>query len=266
MVFRKKGAEKRAVTISRHVHGHETSAPNAVATGSNESARDMPTPRQLLDAFATATPSREGPENPDPPTISPALKARQQGERSRTTTPQEEAEDDRDHPTVDHPTVDSYFDILSTLKGRRVVLDLGNLVEFLKIDVVCTKCKKGHMLPAVTEEYEPHVTNFGLASVIHLRCTHCPLGERSTTLETSAKVGVGYEVNTLHVLGEQNAGLGPAKVEKLFTSLGIDYTLHKTAHGNIQKRVGSEVREVEMMAKESCEKAFENEVISTMKC
>ncbi|KAK3267072.1 hypothetical protein CYMTET_24348 [Cymbomonas tetramitiformis] len=42
-----------------------------------------------------------------------------------------------------------------------------------------------------------------------------------------------------------------------------DYTLHKTAHGNIpiQKRVGSVA---EVMAKESCERAFENEIISTM--
>ncbi|KAK3277548.1 hypothetical protein CYMTET_14452 [Cymbomonas tetramitiformis] len=117
------------------------------------------------------------------------------------------------------------------------------------------------MLPSVTSEYEPHITNFGLASVIHLRCTYCPLIERSITLETSTKVGSAYEVNTLHVLGEQTAGLAPTKVEKLFTTLGVDYTLHKTAHGNIQKRVGSEV---EIMAKASCEKAFENEVITTM--
>ncbi|KAK3272126.1 hypothetical protein CYMTET_19557 [Cymbomonas tetramitiformis] len=117
------------------------------------------------------------------------------------------------------------------------------------------------MLPSVTSEYEPHITNFGLASIIHLRCTYCPFTERSTTLETSSKVSSTYEVNTLHVLGEQTAGLAPTKVEKLFTTLGVDYTLHKTAHGSIQKRVGSEV---EIMAKASCEKAFENEVITTM--
>ncbi|KAK3273432.1 hypothetical protein CYMTET_18326 [Cymbomonas tetramitiformis] len=81
-----------------------------------------------------------------------------------------------------------------------------------------------------------------------------PLGSVSPTL--NARLGGERSRPT-----PQNAGLAPAKVEKLFTSLGVDYTLHKTAHGNIQKRVGSVV---EVMAKESCERAFENEIISTM--
>ncbi|KAK3258403.1 hypothetical protein CYMTET_32548, partial [Cymbomonas tetramitiformis] len=75
------------------------------------------------------------------------------------------------------------------------------------------------------------------------------------------KVGKVYEVNTLHVLGEENAGLAPAKVEKLLTSLGIEYALHRTNHGSMQKHVGAMV---ETMAKESCERAFEDEVGATL--
>ncbi|KAK3250868.1 hypothetical protein CYMTET_39773, partial [Cymbomonas tetramitiformis] len=75
------------------------------------------------------------------------------------------------------------------------------------------------------------------------------------------KVGKVYEVNTLHVLGEQNAGLAPAKVEKLLTSLGIEYALHRTNHGSMQKHVGAMV---ETMAKVSCERAFEDEVGATL--
>ncbi|KAK3258925.1 hypothetical protein CYMTET_32053 [Cymbomonas tetramitiformis] len=90
--------------------------------------------------------------------------------------------------------------------------------------------------------------------------------ETPSTLESSQRMDgddrrTAYEINTLHVLGEQNAGLAPAKVEKLFTSMGIEYHLHKTNHGKLQKVVGATV---ETLAKESCEKAFEDEVVATL--
>ncbi len=42
------------------------------------------------------------------------------------------------------PDMPQYFDILSSMRGRRVILDLGMLLDFLKIDVVCGKCRKGN--------------------------------------------------------------------------------------------------------------------------
>ncbi|KAK3262771.1 hypothetical protein CYMTET_28387 [Cymbomonas tetramitiformis] len=119
------------------------------------------------------------------------------------------------------------------------------------------------MLPAVSEGTVPHIEDYGLASVIHMACTVC---EHTTTLESSQRMDgddrrTAYEINTsLHVLGEQNAGLAPAKVEKLFTSMGIEYHLHKTNHGKLQKVVGATV---ETLAKESCKKAFEDEVVAS---
>ncbi|KAK3277125.1 hypothetical protein CYMTET_14850 [Cymbomonas tetramitiformis] len=64
------------------------------------------------------------------------------------------------------------------------------------------------------------------------------------------KVGRVHETNTLQVLGEQNErGSGTrAKVEKLFTSLGIQYTLHKINHGSMRKHVGAMA---ETMAKDA---------------
>ncbi|KAK3287276.1 hypothetical protein CYMTET_4124 [Cymbomonas tetramitiformis] len=119
------------------------------------------------------------------------------------------------------------------------------------------------MLPAVSEGTVPHIEDYGLASVIHMACTVC---EHTTTLESSQRMDgedrrTAFEINTLHVLGEQNAGLAPAKVEKLFTAMGIEYHLHKTNHGKLHKVVGATV---ETLAKESCEKAFEDEVVATL--
>ncbi|KAK3247961.1 hypothetical protein CYMTET_42551 [Cymbomonas tetramitiformis] len=82
-----------------------------------------------------------------------------------------------------------------------------------------------------------------------MKCTVCC---EQVQLPTSRRLDKDktYEVNLLHALGEQNAGLQPAKVEKFFTTLGVDYQLHRTAHGQLQRRVGQAVT---AMATESCE-------------
>ncbi|KAK3272192.1 hypothetical protein CYMTET_19501 [Cymbomonas tetramitiformis] len=69
-----------------------------------------------------------------------------------------------------------------------------------------------------------------------------------------------HEVNILHSIGLQNGGLCPAKVEKYFTTLGVDYRLHRTNLGNLQKRVG---KTIETMATETAEEALRQEVAAT---
>ncbi|KAK3242862.1 hypothetical protein CYMTET_47462 [Cymbomonas tetramitiformis] len=226
-------------------------------------AREMPTPRDLVSALEEAVAldapdsTRPAAEHASSPTLpSPALNKRLAGSLAREST---EAKVPCSEEAA-KPDLPQYHDILSSMRGRRVILDLGMLLDFLKIDVVCGKCRKGHILPTVVEDIRPHIEEHGLASVLHMKCTVC---EHETTFETSSKTGSSryYEVNTLAVLGEQNAGLAPAKVEKLYTSLGIEYTLHKTNHGSLQKIVGATV---ETMAKKSCENAFKDEVSATL--
>ncbi|KAK3235765.1 hypothetical protein CYMTET_54030 [Cymbomonas tetramitiformis] len=62
----------------------------------------------------------------------------------------------------------------------------------------------------------------------------------------------------LHAVGLQNAGLCPAKVEKYLTTLGVNYQLHRTNLGNLQKHAG---KEVESMAVASCTKALQEETL-----
>ncbi|KAK3269632.1 hypothetical protein CYMTET_21937 [Cymbomonas tetramitiformis] len=95
---------------------------------------------------------------------------------------------------------------------------------------------------------------------MHLQCTVC---NQHVHLPSSRKLeddNKTFEVNVLHALAEQTAGLAPAKVEKFFTTLGVDYRLHRTNHGRNQKLVG---KEVTAMAIESCEKALVNEATHT---
>ncbi|KAK3271837.1 hypothetical protein CYMTET_19838 [Cymbomonas tetramitiformis] len=82
-------------------------------------------------------------------------------------------------------------------------------------------------------------------------------------LPTSRKVSPEnkfHEVNVLHALGEQNAGLAPAKVEKFLTSLGINYSMYRSTQSTLHKHVG---KEIVAMAKESCESAVIEEAIAT---
>ncbi|KAK3261580.1 hypothetical protein CYMTET_29519 [Cymbomonas tetramitiformis] len=66
------------------------------------------------------------------------------------------------------------------------------------------------------------------------------------------------EVNLLHAVGLQNAGLCPAKMEKYFTSLGVHYQLHRTNLGYLQRQVG---KVIEGMAILSCAKALQHETL-----
>ncbi|KAK3248639.1 hypothetical protein CYMTET_41901 [Cymbomonas tetramitiformis] len=146
-------------------------------------------------------------------------------------------------------------DICDGLQGQRVILDLGLLLEFLKRETRCSSCLKGYLMPAVRDGH-PVMDTRGLASSIMFQCTVC---SASTCFTTSRKLEADnktQEINLLHVLGEQNAGLAPAKVEKFLTTLGIQYDLHRTNHSLLQKRVG---KEVVAMAKESCVESLVNE-------
>ncbi|KAK3250170.1 hypothetical protein CYMTET_40443 [Cymbomonas tetramitiformis] len=107
----------------------------------------------------------------------------------------------------------------------------------------------------------PKITISGLAQVVHFKCSYC---QHTCTFETS-KPFPDYErlseINVLQAVGEQAAGLGPRKVEKFLTTLGIPYTLHRTNHAQHQHRVGQVVM---TMAKESCQAALEKEVRLSM--
>ncbi|KAK3286946.1 hypothetical protein CYMTET_5522 [Cymbomonas tetramitiformis] len=113
------------------------------------------------------------------------------------------------------------------------------------------------MLPT-TVNGSPKITHSGLACDIHMVCTVCC---QHTVLPTSRRSRKNtFEVNTLRALGEQNVGLQPVKVEKFLTTLGVQYKLHHTNHGKLQKRVG---REITAMANESCQQALAEEATVT---
>eukprot|EP00854_Cymbomonas_tetramitiformis_P030315 gene30315-37873_t len=79
---------------------------------------------------------------------------------------------------------------------------------------------------------------------------------------TEGARGIGtYDVNVVHAVAEQTAGIIPHKMEQALTALGLDYSLNKRTHRYHQCMVGEAA---ESICLESCLETLKEEVRLTM--
>ncbi|KAK3250572.1 hypothetical protein CYMTET_40054 [Cymbomonas tetramitiformis] len=118
-------------------------------------------------------------------------------------------------------------------------------------------------LEVAASEIPPASTPIPVLPVSHETTSVAAVASRSPAIAVKVKSQLFQRL--AHVRNRQhstlqNAGLAPAKVEKFLTSLGIEFKLHRTAHGQLQRRVGKEVTE---MAIECCKNALIEEALVT---